>query len=109
MKDEPRPIVWEAQHKNGWRTIIVQQHDAFVGYTLDGRAVQLAYLRETFEEACAAVVASLARATGHNECSSECSEWVMRVSRPGELEPERSLGSLGSRLHPSRDDPAASQ
>ena len=102
MTNRPRPVVWEAHHKNGWRTIVTQHDGAFVGYTVNGCAVQLTYLRDTFEEACAAVVASLARATGHTGCCSECSEWVMRVSHPGELEPERSHGSLGSRLHPSR-------
>ena len=86
MAEQDRDVVWEAHHENGWTTIVAQHEGSFVGYTVDGGAIELAYTGDRFEDACAAVLASLARQTGHAECSTECSEWVMHFSRPGELD-----------------------
>lgn len=85
MAEQDRDVVWEAHHENGWTTIVAQHEGSFVGYTEYGGAVGLAYTGDRFEDACAAVLASLADETGHAECSTECSEWVIRFSRPGEL------------------------
>ena len=89
MEDQGRAIVWEAHHENGWTTIVAQHHGSFVAYTVDRSVVELAYMGDRFEDACAAVLASLARATGHAHCSAECSEWELRLSRRSELKPTR--------------------
>jgi hypothetical protein len=87
MAEQGRAVVWESHHENGWTTVVAQHHGSFVGYTVDRSVVQLAYTGDRFEDACAAVLASLARATGHAQCSTGCSEWVMRLSRPSEAKP----------------------
>ena len=87
MAAQDRDVLWEAHHENGWTTIVTQHEGSFVGYTMAGTAVELAYTGDRFDDACAAVLASLARSTGHGRCSTECSEWVMRISRGGHLKP----------------------
>jgi hypothetical protein len=89
MEDQGRAIVWEAHHENGWTTIIAQRDGSFVAYTVDRSVVELAYIGDRFQDACTAVLASLARATGHAHCSAKCSEWAMRLSRLDELKPTR--------------------
>ena len=89
MEEQRRAVVWEAQHENRWKTVVAQRQGSFVAYTALGKVAKLAYSGDSFQEACESVLASLARATGHDHCSSRCSEWVVRLSRPGELIPSQ--------------------
>ena len=87
MEEQRRAVVWEAKHENRWKTIVCQRQDSYVAYIVVENVVQLAYSGDRFQDACEAVLARLGRLTGHTQCSSRCSEWVVRLSRPGELMP----------------------
>jgi hypothetical protein len=71
-----RPVVWEAQHNNGWTTIIAQQKDgSFVAFASNGESVCVDYVGPDVSHAHAAVIAAWRWKSGHRRCTEECSEW----------------------------------
>ena len=73
----PRPLVrWQAQHDNGWTTIIAERADRrFAAWAMTGRAQTAVYVDANIERACAAVLASLYRMSGHRKCTAACHDW----------------------------------
>ena len=75
-----RPIRWQADHDNGWRTVIVQQHDgSFAAWMTSGEERSPPYVDLDIYHAYAAVMASLYRHTGHRTCTDGCSDWQLHL------------------------------
>ena len=79
-----RPLIrWEADHENGWQTLIVQQGDGtFVAWAMCDHERGPVYVDTDISHACAAVLASLYRRTGHRVCTPSCSDWRLRAQLP---------------------------
>ncbi len=60
-----RLVVWEAQHDNGWTTVVMEQPDrTFVAWAGPGETVGVDYVEDTAEHAEAAAMFGLKRNTG---------------------------------------------
>lgn len=72
-------ILWEAQHDNGWTTVIAKQTDgSFVASTVHGDEQCVHYVGANVAHAHAAVLAAMRWKTGHRVCSTTCTDWTIR-------------------------------
>ena len=69
--------VWEARHDdNGWTTLVMEQPDgSFVAWAGQGEAVGADYGEDSPEFARAAALFALKRKSGHDRCSSRCTDF----------------------------------
>jgi len=75
-----RLVIWEAQHDNGWTTVVMEQPDGtFVAWAGPGEIVGVDYVEDTPEHAEAAAMFALKRKSGHTGCSPRCSPFEMRT------------------------------
>ena len=69
-------VRWQAQHDNGWTTIIAQRADRrFAAWAMTGQTRTAVYVDTDIDHACAAVMASLYRMSGHRKCTAACHDW----------------------------------
>jgi hypothetical protein len=73
----PRTLVrWQAQHDNGWTTIIAERADRrFAAWATTAQERSAVYIDTDIDHACAAVMASLYRMSGHRKCTAACHDW----------------------------------
>jgi hypothetical protein len=75
-----RLLVWEARHDNGWTTIVMEQPDGtFTAWAGQGEAVSADYVEDSPQFARAAALFALKRKSGHERCSSRCTDFEMRT------------------------------
>jgi hypothetical protein len=73
------PVCWQALHDNGWTTIIEERPDrSFAAWAMTNQERSAVYVDADIDRACAAVMASLYRKTGHRTCTDECIDWWLR-------------------------------
>ena len=80
MKPATRPLVrWEAEHDNGWKTVIVEQgQGVFAAWAGEQETTRMDYIGGNVAHASAAVLAALRRKSGHRRCSVNCADWSVR-------------------------------
>ena len=87
-----RVVAWEARHDNGWTLAVVEQTPGSFTATAvrDGGAERLTLTAGPLRQTCTTALHLLRTATGHPECSPQCSEWALR------LESEQLTAGTGS-------------
>lgn len=69
-------VRWQAQHDNGWTTIIAERADRrFAAWATTAQECSPVYVDADIDHACAAVMASLYRMSGHRKCTAACHDW----------------------------------